>query len=288
MKDYKGRMIKDDVVEVIGQGSLIQHGKHNDSVYLLKLDERDSALILQEIKKLVRECRYSKVSCKVPACFAPLFFADGYFLEASIPNFYNSKDDVFFVSKFLHSDRLMNIETEALSALSDLLKNKQVKKNPKTSCYTLRKLNATDVDKIVDIYREVFETYPFPIHKPSYILQTMQEDVQYYGVEKGGRLLALSSAKVDVKGQNAEMMHFATPPQYGGHNFSSMLLDEMEKEMHEQGIYTLYTIARLTSIPMNLTFLRNDFHYSGTLIKNANIAGKVESMNVLYKHLRNK
>ncbi len=53
--------------------------------------------------------------------------------------------------------------------------------------------------------------------------------------------------------------------------------------MKAQDIKTLYTIARLNSPAMNKTFLRLNYTYSGTLIKNTNIAGKIESMNVYYK-----
>lgn len=81
------------------------------------------------------------------------------------------------------------------------------------------------------------------------------------------------------------MTDFATLPAYAGNSLALMLLDAMDREMKNQGIKTLYTIARLNSIPMTLTFLRSDYQYSGTLIKNTNIAGKIESMNVLYKHI---
>ena len=131
----------------------------------------------------------------------------------------------------------------------------------------------------------MFESYPFPIHNPRYILKTMEEDVQYFGAEKDGKLAALSSAEIDFRGENAEMTDFATHLSHTGNNLSSLLLRAMEKEMKKQEITTLYTIARLNSIPMNKTFLQNDYQYSGTLIKNTNIAGKIESMNVLYKYV---
>jgi hypothetical protein len=59
----------------------------------------------------------------------------------------------------------------------------------------------------------------------------------------------------------------------------------MEEAMQRQGIKTLFTIARLASIPMNKTFLRFGYQYSGTFINNTQIAGRIESMNLLYKHI---
>ena len=277
-----------DKVDVIGKGSVIQHGTYNDRVYLMKLDEGDVDIIIPELSKLSKEKGYSKIFCKVPKYIAPLFFMDGYILEGFIPKFFKNQDDVFFVSKFLSSDRLLNIEKKQLAILSDQLveraeKNRNLKKQ--AHGYSIRTLDKSDVEQITDIYREVFETYPFPIHNPGYIQKTMRENVQYFGAEKDGKLAALSSSEIDFKGQNAEMTDFATHPDHTGNNLSNLLLRQMEKQMKQQGINTLYTIARLNSIPINKTFLKNEYQYSGTLIKNTNIAGNIESMNIYYKQI---
>lgn len=277
-----------DTVEDIGLGSIIQHGKHNDRIYLMKLDERDVDIILDELSTLAKTNKYSKLFCKVPKNIAPLFFANGYILEAYIPKFYKNRDDLFFVSKFLNSDRLLNIEVNELSKLNQLLSEEHsIKKNLKknVSGYSVRRLTKSDVEQMAQIYLEVFESYPFPIHDPAYILKTMDENVFYFGVENEGNVVALASSEVDVGGKNAEMTDFATLQNHGGKNLASLLLLEMEKEMQKQGIKTLYTIARLNSVPMNKTFLRFDYEYSGTLINNTNISGKIESMNIFYKHI---
>ncbi len=50
MKGYKEGMIMSDTVEVIGEGSLIQHGAHNDRIYLMKLFKQ----LLETIKKILK------------------------------------------------------------------------------------------------------------------------------------------------------------------------------------------------------------------------------------------
>lgn len=277
-----------NVIEEIGKGSIIQHGKHNDRIYLMKLSRLDTGMILEKLSKLAYENNYSKIFCKIPKNTAPLFFAEGYILEAYIPQFYNKQDDVFFVSKFLNPDRLLNIDKTQLSRLNQLLINTpQEKKNFKKIApgYQVRRLGKSDVEQITDIYREVFASYPFPIHDPGYIIKTMDENFQYFGAEKEGKLAALASSEIDIEKKNAEMTDFATHLAHHGNNLSCKLLEALEKEMKKQGISTLFTIARLNSIPMNKTFLRFNYHYSGTLINNTNIAGKIESMNVYYKHI---
>lgn len=288
MKGFREGTTMNDTLIRIGKGSFIQHGKHNDRIYLMKLDEQDVDIILDEISRLAKTYNYSKLFCKVPKNFAPLFFANGYILEAYIPKFYKNRDDVFFVSKFLNSERLLTIEENELASLKQLLsKDHSLKKRVRksVSAYTVRKLAKSDVAEIVQIYLEVFESYPFPIHEPDYILKTMANNVHYFGIEYNGKLVALASSEVDAVGKNAEMTDFATLQKHGGNNLASLLLKEMEQEMEGLGVKTLYTIARLKSYPMNLTFLRFDYEYSGTLIKNTNISGKIESMNVYYKHI---
>jgi putative beta-lysine N-acetyltransferase len=151
--------------------------------------------------------------------------------------------------------------------------------------FDLKPLQKKHAKEIVQIYQTVFETYPFPIFDPDYIRNTMDGHIQYHGAIYNGKLVALSSAEVDRNGQNAEMTDFATLPEFRGKNLATQLLASMEKDMRNQEITTLYTIARLNSIAMNRTFLKLGYRFAGTLIKNTNIAGNLESMNVLYKHL---
>ncbi|KJF42735.1 putative beta-lysine N-acetyltransferase [Draconibacterium sediminis] len=277
-----------DKIEKLGNGSIIQHGQLNDRVYLMKLGSTDCpSEIVEEINTLARENKYSKIVCKIPVHAAPVFLSNGFLSEAQIPAFYNDNEAAFFVSKFLNSDRLLDIETEKLNNLSQMLKV-QDSITPNGTDYsnvTVRKLEKEDYEQITDIYREVFVTYPFPIYNPGYVLKTFQDGTQYFGAESNGKLVALASAEIDKEGKNAEMTDFATLPDQRGKNLSVLLLNALEKSMKEQGITTLYTMARLNSIGMTKTFLKMDYCYSGTLIKNTNIAGKIESLNILYKHI---
>ena len=277
-----------DKIEKLGNGSIIQHGQLNDRVYLMKLGSTDCpSEIVEEINTLARENKYSKIVCKIPVHAAPVFLSNGFLSEAQIPAFYNDNEAAFFVSKFLNSDRLLDIETEKLNNISQMLKV-QDSITPNGTDYsnvTVRKLEKEDYEQITDIYREVIVTYPFPIYNQGYVLKTFQDGTQYFGAESNGKLVALASAEIDKEGKNAEMTDFATLPDQRGKNLSVLLLNALEKSMKEQGITTLYTMARLNSIGMTKTFLKMDYCYSGTLIKNTNIAGKIESLNILYKHI---
>jgi len=276
----------EDKIEIIGKGSVIQHGKLNDRIYLIKLNKEDCPGILDVLRGMATDHAYTKIFCKVPEWAAPLFIADGYMTEALIPGFYKGSIAAFFLSKYMDSDRLMNLEVRRLVELSDLLKSSpgedQITHKKK---FSIKQLGMEDPEQITELYRKVFLSYPFPIHNPEYILETMKKNIRYFGVSKKRELVAVASAEIDKEGENAEMTDFATSPEFRGQKLGQMLLSKMEKEMETQGIKTLFTIARLNSIPMNKVFLKHRYQYAGTLLKNTNISGSIESMNVYYKHL---
>lgn len=276
----------EDRIETIGSGSIIQHGKLNNRIYLIKLKREDCPGLLDSLRRMAVEHAYAKIFCKVPEWAVPLFIADGYMTEAIIPGFYRGNHSAFFLAKYLDSDRIMNLENQSLGKLSELLISSHKKENiPNKGSFKIKHLGAADVEQITDLYRDVFQSYPFPIHNPGYILKTMKEQVRYFGVSKKGKLIAAASAEIDFEGENAEMTDFATNPDFRGQKLGQLLLAKMEKEMEAIRIKTLYTIARLPSIPMNKVFLNHQYQYAGTLLRNTNISGSIESMNVYYKHL---
>jgi putative beta-lysine N-acetyltransferase len=290
-KEFNEETIRmSDTITTIGKGSLIQHGKENDRVYLMKLIPEDTPVVLDEIERLAIQHNYAKLFCKVPKKVSPSFLARGYILEGVIPLFYKGEEDAFLVSKYLKAERLLSAPSALLDRLKELLSGYTPEgtiseKIKEQSAYTIRKLTEQDIPQMIAIYSEVFQSYPFPINDPDYLAETMHEHVQYFGAFKGNELAALSSSEIDFEAQNAEMTDFATSKEHTGHNLSCLLLREMEKAMREQNIKTLYTIARLKSIPMNKTFLKLGYEYSGTLINNTNIAGDIESMNLYYKNI---
>ena len=276
--------MKDKIVNIT-TNSIIQHGPENDRIYLMKLDKEEVHEVIKTINQLALKENYSKIFCKVPASCAPLFLSNGHFQEAQIPGFFKGTENAIFMSKFRDSDRLMGLEMEKMEALHQLLATPLSEKKTKSTPYTFRRLGEADIYNICEMFKMTFKSYPFPVEDPRYIKQTMLEDVIYFGAELNGQLAAIASSEMDCKNLNAEMTDFATSEKHRGQQLASHLLLTMEKEMRKRGIKTLYTIARLESIPMNKTFLRQAYKYTGTLIKNTYIAGEIESMNIYYKSL---
>lgn len=275
-----------DRIETLG-GSRIQHGKYNNRIYLMKLSRSDLPEILPRLDRLARNRSYSKVFAKVPKSAKTLFCRQGYRAEAEIPNFYRGKEDVIFFGKYLKGDRQREQKPElvdkVLAAAKASSRSDMAPQLPEP--LRLKRADQEDAPAMAEVYRQVFATYPFPIHDPDYLKHTMEENVAYFGLWHGDRLVALSSAEMDLAGRNAEMTDFATLPDYRGQGLATFLLAEMEANLNTLGIKMAYTIARAYSYGMNITFARNGYTFSGTLTNNTNIFGGLESMNVWYKSL---
>ncbi len=275
-----------DIIETF-EGSIIQHGSYNDRIYLIKITPDVSSSTPRNLIDLARNNNYSKIFAKVPECHVDIFSAAGFGVEARIPGFYPGKMTAVLMGFYLNVERA---EESDLGKMDEILKIALEKQAIESKCYLndefiLRLCTETDVASITDIYKTIFQSYPFPIHKTAYILETMKSHVDYFGVEVNGRLVAISSAEMDKQSFNAEMTDFATLPEWRGNGFAQCLLLQMENAMKNKGIKTTYTIARAMSTGMNVTFSKTGYRFGGRLKNNTNISGNIETMNVWYKYL---
>jgi len=275
-----------DQVETFGN-CLLQHGPASDRVYLMKLDREDFPEILDHLDELAESRGYSKVFAKVPAYAREGFEQDNYRLEAAIPGFYNGKTDGLFMARYFDTERAIDPDAERVDEVLNAAQEKAlavpaIKAETRGDC---RLAVPEDCAQMAELYREVFASYPFPVHDPDYLAETMAENVTYAGIWENGRLLALASAERDKAGSNAEMTDFATHPEFRGRGLANLLLWKLEELMAAVNCKTCYTIARATSFGMNITFAKNGYSFAGTLIKNTQISGGLESMNVWYKRL---
>lgn len=272
-----------DTLEKIGN-SQIQHGPDNDRIYLMKLDPSDLPDIIDRLDELAEQNRYTKIFAKVPSPHSAAFTAVGYRKEGAIPQFYNGETTATFLGKFIDPHREITPQRDEIEKIIILAQSKNrtpVKPLPKE--YTLRPAVEADAEELAAVYKEVFASYPFPIHDPDYLIETMRSHVAYFVAEKDGQIAATASGEMDQENSNAEMTDFATLPDHLGNGLAVHLLKFMEPDMNRRGIATLYTIARAISPGMNITFARCGYTFGGTLINNTQISGSIESMNLWYR-----
>ena len=272
--------------EIIHLGnSLVQHGPSNDRVYLLKLDPTDLPGIVHEMYELGRQNGYTKLFAKVPSNATSHFAALGFVDEARVPFMHKGESAGYFMSKYLDQSRAIPTNIERISEVLDQADRKadtpqKVAENGKTI-----RLQLGNVDELAALYGTVFKTYPFPLHDPSFLRESMMGDTAFFGIFSDDKLVAAASMEIDMSWQCAEMTDFATLPEYRGQGAAGKLLTTMEQTAESLPIDTLYTIARAESFGMNIVFSRARYSFGGTLHNNTQIAGKLESMNIWHKHI---
>ncbi len=271
-----------DKTEKIGQ-STIQHGSESNRVYLMHLWPGDFPGIIDKLDTLAKSNGYTKLFVKVPSRYAVAFRMVGYETEALVPGFFNGSEDALFLVKYLNPDR-RNPSLDEMKIFQDLLLSEVNSEIPGLDdTHILRLLGPQDVEEMVKVFAQVFDSYPFPIFDPEFLKKEMREGTRYFGVFQNAMLVGISSAECNDALKNAEMTDFAVLPSQRGKKIAIHLLRTMENHLTNQGFKSFYTIARLKSLSMNKTFMNNGYRYTGTLTNNTHIAGQIESMNVWYK-----
>lgn len=258
--------------------AFIHHGKFSDRAYLTEIRPDFSVSDLEKIESIAVKAEYSKIIAKVKN--VSVFAENGYLCEAFFPLLNGKK--VSFMVKYLKTER-MAVKNGTI--ITDVLKEAQntAVKDHSTDMH-MRRLTANDSEALAGLYRQVFETYPFPIHSAGYLCETMAENTRYFGIFAGNKLIAAASAETDSGKNYAEMSDFATLEEYRRLGLAAALNSELEKSLYNDGVKCYYTIARSVSYGMNKTFAGCGYTFTGTLFNNTNIGGGIESMNVWYKH----
>ncbi|WP_459201725.1 putative beta-lysine N-acetyltransferase [Methanococcus sp. CF] len=262
--------------------SIIQISDLNDRIYIMKLG-KDADELIKHVDTICIEKKLSKVFAKVSGTQKELFEKNRYICEGKLKNYFLD-DDAYFMSKFFDESRkISKFSKEAEDVLNyvgavDVDSSTNIDEK-----FHLKIANEADAEKLSKHYSKVFETYPFPISDPNYILKTMQTNVKYFILEDNGKIVAASSCEMDIKNKCVEMTDFAVLEEYQKLGLSKYLLYIMEKIMKDKGYRVFYTIARSISYGMNITFKKMGYTYSGTAISNTNICGNFEDMNFWYK-----
>lgn len=276
-----------DKMEYLKGGSLIQHGPYNHRIYLMKIGAGEQEGLALDLISRARELGYSKIFAKVPEVRKAQFTGAGFLEEAAVPGFYKGEERGLFLGYYLSEERSVEGDKELYEKNLQLAQERAnvVSGALDESSYRLRPCSENDLEEMARLYGRVFPSYPFPIYDPAYLAETMESHVDYFCIERAGRIVALSSAEMDLEKRNVEMTDFATLPAERGNSLALYLLKRMERAMRVKGFKTAYTIARAASPGMNITFAKGGYTFGGRLKNNTNISGRIESMNIWYKGL---
>lgn len=275
-----------DTVQTIGK-SLVQHGHHNQRVYVMRMSPDDIPDIIRSLDELARKEGYAKIFVKVPESAVGVFSDAGYLTEATVPYFFHGQEAASFMGKYVNPRRKEVGNPAAVGeVLSAAFGYAQKEFNPTLPPgFSLVAAHPGDAGEIAALCRSAFATYPFPITDPDYIARSMKDGIRYFCVRQAKKIVAVASCEINEGAQNAEMTDFATDEKFRGKGLAGSLLHAMESAALKEGVRLAYTIARATEEGVNILFARAGYAYAGLLPNNTNIGGTIESMNVWYKRL---
>lgn len=278
----------EDVVEKI-QGSLIQHGRHNDRIYVLRLNSGSPQRLISRLERIAEVSDYGKICAKISAPSWKAFEDAGFVREAVVPGFFRGDIDGYFVAKYPDAERQTeahDVGSPADNRAGGNANGHRLGSNA-DAAEEIVACRPQDAAEMSAAYRQVFETYPFPIHRPQFIERMMAAGNLYFCIRVRGKMVALAASEIDFSNQNVEMTDFATLPKWRAMGLAGRLLRHMEDKTRLLGIKTAYTIARAASPGMNAVLKSNGYRYAGMLKNNSQICGSIQSMTVWYKHLQN-
>ena len=105
-----------DIITNIGN-SILQHGKYNDRIYLMKLSKDEIPAIIERLDRLALAEKYSKIIAKVPGFAKDEFIENDFIVEASIPGFYKCSEDVYFMGKYFIDSRKLSNKSEEIKKI---------------------------------------------------------------------------------------------------------------------------------------------------------------------------
>jgi putative beta-lysine N-acetyltransferase len=255
---------------------------YNRRVKVLDYEAEDLRAMVERVTWLADANEFDKVFFKAGIEDWQDFLSFGYQLEG-ILKYYFRGADAYVMSKFrslerAQSDHVID-EDNLIAAL--MRRSREYEPAPLLDGCRIVRCRPEHIPQLVAVYRDVFETYPSPLTHPDYIQQTMDRSALYRAiVDADGRLISAASAEIQRKHSNAELTDCATVKSERGQGLMFHLLSALSTDLGEMGIMTPYTLARATSVGMNLVFYRLGFEFCGRLINNCDIYGQFEDMNI--------
>jgi putative beta-lysine N-acetyltransferase len=259
----------------------------NQRIQVLDYEAQDPEMMIRGLVSEAHLRGYGKIFVKAPAFDQEALEDAGMVREASITGYFSGQPAVV-MSLYLRDDRMerpyQSEQDEILEAIFSRPPDPAVPNLP--DGYRMVIAEDVDLEELAELYQKVFDSYPFPITDPDYLLSTMQSHVIYRIVRDAeGFVVAAASAETSRRYRNAEMTDFATLPNQRGLGLAQHILAALEDDMADLAIPNVYTIARARSFGMNRVFYNRGYEMTGTLINNCHISGQFEDMHVWGKTL---
>lgn len=217
-----------------------------------------------------------------------VFLRRGFVLEAVLKYYYQG-EDCFVMSKFTSQERLYSPSlAEEIALIEQITKENSSQATwPRElpTGYSIRLAQKTDIASLVELYQDIFESYPSPLVHADYLESVFQKNSLFAVCCKNEKIVASASAEIIPSLKAAELTDCATIKTERGLGLMASILDFLESELTKRNYVCAYTMARARSYGMNNVFNRLGYEFMGRLINNCDIYGAYEDMNIWVKKL---
>ncbi|WP_036698242.1 putative beta-lysine N-acetyltransferase [Paenibacillus taiwanensis] len=242
--------------------------------------------VFERVQELMQLHYFTKVWIKARHYDWGCFLAQGYMLEAVIHGYFQGQEAfnmVFYTDLERRTSDYWVYEDQLLAKVLALPLKSELNKH--SAGFLLRPATCQDAPALAALYRQVFATYPTPMHDAQYVEHSIQEGTIFHLAEFEGQLVSAASAEMNAAYHNAEMTDCATLPTCRNKGLMRVLLQQLEQDLLRRDITCAYSLARALSPGMNAVFKQLGYEYGGRMTKNCNIYNKFEDMNVWTKSL---
>ncbi len=261
--------------------------QYNQRIRILSYEAPDHQALVLAVRYLAEANGFDKIIAFATRDDWQEFLRFGYVLEAVIAH-YHRGEDAYVVSKFRSQERLSSgVLMEEILLIERILAAPEPPADPSPlpADVELRLARSSDLAELVELYAEIFETYPSPLLHASYLEAILQKDSLFAVCTVKGRIVAAASAELHPGDLAAELTDCATRPEARGRGLMSQLLRRLERELTTRGYICAYTMARARSYGMNAVFHGLGYTFMGRLVNNCDIYGAYEDMNIWVRRL---
>ncbi|MEJ2040441.1 MAG: hypothetical protein P8X55_16175, partial [Desulfosarcinaceae bacterium] len=147
-----------DTIETI-KGSVVQHGRHNDRIYLMHFGTSDTPGLIARLDSMAEKHGYGKILAKIPAPAWKPFRSADYCQEALVPGFFKGRTDGLFIAKYFSAAR-QSAQPQKIPLKPSAGHRRRTAERPS---HHIEPCRPADAGEMAALYRKVFKTYPLPI-----------------------------------------------------------------------------------------------------------------------------
>lgn len=260
---------------------------YNQRIKVLDYNVSNFEAFIMRVRWIAEANGFEKIICMAGQDDWQKFLQFGYVLEAVL-RYYHKGEDAFVVSKFRSQARLTSASLMEETLLIEEIMGQEVEKKikPLPAGFEIRMARPEDITQMLDIYKEIFESYPSPLIHRSYLETIFQKNSLFVVCTEGERIVATASAELDLAHLAAELTDCATINEKRGLGLMSHVLSFLEKSLIERKYVCAYTMARARSYGMNMVFYQLGYEFLGRLVNNCDIFGAFEDMNIWVRNLK--